>query len=87
MPPSRKDDPMSTKPSPNGRKRDQLRRLIAMAAVFAIGSLLIEEIANLEDKAIGDVLGPVFFVIFVLSVLTVIGLSIYLLVTKARAKS
>jgi hypothetical protein len=74
--------PITTRTSTS--KRDQLRRWIAIAAVLAVGSLLVEEIADLERRAIGDVLGPVFFAIFVISVLTVVGLSIYLLVTKAR---
>lgn len=75
---------MPTNTQSNGLRRGQLRRWIVIAAVLAIGSLLVEELADLERRAIGDVLGPVFFGIFVVSVLTVIALSIYLLATKAR---
>lgn len=78
---------MSAEPHPEMPRRRQLRQVLAIAAVLAVGSLLVEEIANLEERAIGDVLGPVFFAIFILSVLTVVGASIYLLVTKARTSS
>ncbi len=61
---------MPTTARPNGQKRDRLRRLLVIAAVLAVGSLLVEEIANLEERAIGDVLGPMFFAIFTVSVLT-----------------
>ncbi len=68
----------------NGHKRDRLRRATLLAAALAAGSFIVDSLANLEDREIGDVLGPVLFAVFVLSVLTVVALSIYLLVTKPR---
>lgn len=65
--------------------RDRLRRWILIAGVVAVVALLVEELADLENRAVGDVLGPIFFALFVASVLTVVVLSVYMLGTKGRS--
>ena len=77
---------MATRAERTAPDRERLRRWILIAGVLAVVSLLIEEIADLEHRAVGDVLGPVLFGVFAASVLTVVVLSVYLLVTKSRPR-
>lgn len=79
--------PMATNVEDNTTRRERLRRTILIAGALAVVSFLIEEIADLEHRAVGDVLGPVLFIVFVASVLTVVVLSVYLLTTKVRPRA
>ncbi len=76
---------MVTRSEGTATSRDRLRRWILIAGVLAVVAFLVEEIADLENRAVGDVLGPIFFALFVASVLTVVVLSVYMLATKGRS--
>jgi hypothetical protein len=76
---------MATKSEGTLTTRNRLRRWILIAGVLAVVAFLVEEVADLQNRAVGDVLGPIFFALFVGSVLTVVVLSIYMLATKGRS--